>query len=50
MDAKIGGVMMVAESAGARSAEEWALLVAGVAVAVVFVVVVDWFDNKRGVR
>jgi len=48
MEARIGGVLVLAESAGQRGAEEWALLVGAVLAATVFLVLVDWIDNRSG--
>ena len=46
MEARIGGVMLVAESAGQRSADEWALLIGSVALAMIVIGIVDWFNNR----
>jgi flagellar biogenesis protein FliO len=46
IEARIGGVMLVAESAGQRSAEEWALLLGAVCAALVVIGVVEWITNR----
>jgi hypothetical protein len=46
IEARIGGVMLVAESAGQRSAEEWALLIGAVALAMMVIGIVEWINNR----
>lgn len=45
IEARIGGVMLVAESARARSAEEWAVLLGAVCAALVVIGMVEWLTN-----
>ena len=46
MEARIGGVMLVAESAGQRGAEEWALLIGAVCAALILIGAVEWITNR----
>lgn len=44
---KIGGALLIAESAAARGWQEWALLLGAVCAATGLIVVVDWIDRRR---
>lgn len=46
MEARIGGVMVLAESAGQRSGEDWALLIGAVCAALVLIGAVEWLTNR----
>lgn len=43
---KIGGVLLVAESAAAQTREEWALLLGAVALAMMVIGIVDWIGKR----
>lgn len=43
---KIGGALLIAESAAARTWQEWAILLGAVCAATGAVVIVDWIDRR----
>jgi hypothetical protein len=50
IEARIGGVMVLAESAGQRSAYEWALLLGAVCAALGVVALVEWINAMMDER